>query len=204
MIEKKNIFHYSITAINTLIAVFALYFAFSHNKQLTDVDFLWETSVAQYIPVKLEKEQTCPDNCEKIRYILPVWLEFKIVNTGFRAFSVDSISVLVFKYTLDDSNEIAYRFSGELTKQKNGLPTNEIIELPVVLEPGHSKEFLKRVRIPIPQNLYLTFKQKFKDGKIKILSFDKNDYLIFQQYKISSLVSLAGGQTKIAEVQIGQ
>ena len=204
MIEKKNVFHYSITAINTLIAIFALYLAFSHNNQLTAIDFLWESRAAQYIPVELKKEQACPENCEKTRYILPVWLKFKIVNIGFRAFTVDHISVLLvpLKGTLDLGKESAYYFSGELVKEKNEMPSKEMIELPVVIEPGHSKEFLKRVQIPIPQNVYLALKQKLKDGKIELNSFDKNDYIVFQKYKISSYITLAGGQTKVTDVQI--
>ena len=55
--EKKNLFHYSITAINTIIAVCALYLAFSHNKQLTDIDFYGKQMLHFICPSNLQKKQ---------------------------------------------------------------------------------------------------------------------------------------------------
>lgn len=205
MIEKKNIFHYSITAINTLIAVFALYFAFSHNKQLTDVDFLWETYAAANIPAELTKEQASSDNSENIQYFLSVWFNLKIVNTGFRAFTVDDIFVLVSPLETTpclDKSKVLYLFPRKLTKpQGNGMPTNEKIELPIVIEPGHSKNFLKSVQMPISRNIYFAYKQKFKNVKSETSSFDENVCSVFQNYDIVSKVTLAGGQTKSAKVR---
>jgi hypothetical protein len=202
--ENKDYFHYLITAVNTIIAILALYLAFSHNKQLTAVDFLWESWAAQYIPVDLQAEQECPENCEKTQYFLPVWFKFKILNTGFRVFTVDHISVFVVP--LNDpqapSNERAYYFSGELVKEKEQMPSKEIIAFPVIIEPGHSKEFLKKVKIPIPKDVYVVLKHKFKGDKIEINSFEKRDYIIFQKYKFYSHVTLADGQVKIAHVKI--
>jgi hypothetical protein len=201
MKEKKIIFHYSITAINTIIAVCALYLAFSHNKQVTDVDFSWESSVVESIPVEL-KNQDSSDNLLDIPYSLSVWLRLKIVNTGFRTFTIDDISVWLSPLESESSPKF-FRLVGNLIKpQSNGKLTNEEIELPMVIKPGHSKYFLQRIQIPISKNVYFTYKEKLKNWKSEISFLESKDCSIFQKYDISSEVTLAGGQIKKAHPQL--
>jgi hypothetical protein len=205
MSDKKNVFHYSMTALNTIIAVFALYLAFSHNKQLTDIDFLWETNAALYMPSELTIKQAPSDDSENIKYFLSEWINLKIVNTGFRAFTVDTISVIVSPVEMKSSSGrfIKYVFLTNLTKpQDNGMPTNGKIELPIVIESGHSKKFLKKVQLPISRKIYFEYKQKFKNMKSE--PSDENICSLLKNYDIISHVTLAGGQTKSAEVKFCQ
>lgn len=190
------------TALNTIIAVFALYLAFSHNKQLTDIDFLWKVTVVEYPPIEL-KNKDSSDNLLDIPYSLSVWLNLEIVNTGFRTFTINDVSVLLSPLKSESSPKW-FRYAGNLMKPNSNIKKlpNEEIKLPIVIEPGHSKYFLQRIQIPISKNVYFTYKEKLKNWKSETSFMQSDDCSIFQKYDIASYVSLAGGQTKITHPKL--
>jgi len=146
--------------------------------------------------IRIKQEPSAePDNIE---YSLSIWLRMKIVNTGLRSFTVDYISVDVSPI----KSYTTYVSPLVLTKtQDKGTPANEKIELPVVIESGHSKYFLKKIEIPISRKIYFENKQTFKNINSKTLSPDENVCSILQNFNIISNITLAGGQTKSAKVK---
>lgn len=153
--------------------------------------------------VKLEHGIIDDEGKPEQTFHLPLWIEFKVTNTGFRTFSVDSIWLTANGYK--KNREMYKRLILHLTtvdpKPQNigdAFVSNEI-SFPLVVDPGHSKKFYKKLELPISNRLYDVYHKAFKGEAFSlgdIYRLNSADTRVSNYFKINAEIELAGDEKK--------
>jgi len=199
----------SYTAI--IISVTALFIAALFLLLLYCIALKWEAATDNSILVKPEQGLMHDEGKPIKTFDLPLWIEFKVTNTGFRTFSVDYIFITAYgnKQYPEIARRVLIRVDAVNARPHNireSFVSNEIF-FPLVVEPGHSKKFYKLIKIPISNGLYNAYQKTFK-GKAfsigEVFSLNNEDLRVSSYYKIYAEIVLAGGKKRSAPVDIDE
>lgn len=196
-----------ISIIAFFIAALSLLLTYVHYQESGKIAFKWEANSDNSILVKLERGLIDNEGKPEQIFHLPLWIEFKVTNTGFRTFSVDSIWLAV-----DGNNkEMFKRLLIHLTTADfkpqsigNKFVSNEI-SFPLVVDIGHSKKFYKKINLPISNRLYDVYRKSFKGNAFSIgdiYRLNNDDTRVSNYFKIFAEIELAGGEKKKTPVDI--
>jgi len=210
MNKKSNkIINFSV--IFFLIVILFLLFGCAHYQESREIAFKWEANSDNSILVKLERGLIDDEGKQVQTFDLPLWIEFKVTNTGFRTFSVDSIWLVANGSKKD--REMFRRLILHITdvdpKPQNigdNLVKNEI-SFPLVVAPGHSKKFYKKINLPLSKRLYDAYNKSFKGEAFSIgdiYRLNNDDLRISSYYEIYAEIELAGGEKKNTQVSIDE
>lgn len=95
MIKKPEI-TLIISIFSIMIAALSLYLSFIVYTESKAISFLWEVDSRNDISIKLKQKHSKDDQGKLgTSFYIPIWLAFKIVNTGRMTFSIDSIFFLL-------------------------------------------------------------------------------------------------------------
>jgi hypothetical protein len=198
-----------ISLISVLIAILSFLFAYVNYQESRKITFKWEAKSENNVLVKLERGVIDEEGKPIQTFDLPLWIEFKVTNTGLRTFSVDSIWVIVNGSKKDP--EMFKKFYNRLTTVdptppniRGGVVSNEI-SFPLVVDPGHSKKFYKKIKLPISDRLYDAYRKAFKGEAFSIgdiFRLNNDDTRVSSYFKIYAEIELAGGEKINTHVDI--
>lgn len=198
-----------ISIIAFFVAALSLMLVYVNHQESRKIAFKWEANSDNGILVKLERGLIDNEGKPEQTFHLPLWIEFKITNTGLRTFSVDSIWLTANGNKKDQ--EMFKRLILHLTtvdpKPQNigdSLVRNEI-SFPLVVDPGHSKVFYKKIKLPISNQLYDAYHKAFKGAAFSIgdiYRLNNDDTRVSSYFKIYAEIELAGGEKKSTRVDI--
>jgi len=182
--------------------------AYVNFQESREIAFKWEASSDNSILVKLERGLIDNKGKPEQTFQLPLWIEFKVTNTGLRTFSVDSIWLNVNGNKKDPEifGRTILRLSTFHPKPQNigdVLVSNEI-SFPLVVDPGHSKKFYKKINLPISDRLYEAYRKAFKGEAFSIGDIYRlnDDTRVSRYFKIYAEIILAEGEKKNTFVDV--
>jgi len=197
----------AISIIAFFIAALSLLLTYLNHQESRKIDFKWEANSDNSIMVKLERSLVYDEGKKKEKFDLPLWVEFKITNTGFRTFSVESIFLVV--HIKDPALAgPAYMYLKTVDLKPNDVDDKTVsneISFPLVFDPGHSKKFYKKIEIPITKRLYDAYYKYFKEDAFSmgdIYRLNSADTRMSNNFKIYAEIELAGGEKKKTRVYI--
>lgn len=199
--NKKSNIAIIISIIAFFIAALSLLLVYVNHQESRKIAFKWEANSDNGVLVKLEHGLIDNEGKKEQTFSLPLWIEFKITNTGFRTFSVDSIWLVVNINDREISRPAYFHLTEVDSKPQNigdNLVSNEIF-FPVVVEPGHSKKFYKKVNLPLSDRLYDVYHQIFKEDVFSmgnIYRLNNADTRMSNNFKIYAQIIIAGGEKK--------
>jgi len=198
---KKYKFSDIISLISIVIAAFALCFSYIVYKESRSIVFQWDVNSRNDIPIKLGKRHDYN--------LLPIWLQFKITNTGSRTFSVDSIHVLIKALGRKDRDMSKMYYELHWITMKPilsvGIAEKDKIFFPIVVDPGHSKMFYNEIGLPITKKQYDGYQREFHGQAFTLgdnYRLNKDELLMCKNFKIIAEVRLSSGEYKSADVTI--
>jgi hypothetical protein len=196
-----------ISLVSIVIASLALSLSFIEYSQSKAISFLWNVDSQNGIPIKLKQEHYKDEQGRSgIAFYIPIWIEFKIVNTGRATFSIDSI--FVYTNTIKGTNSRQFNFLKynlfQPSLNAEVLPKTKIM-FPIVVEPGHSKIMLGKFDLMIPELLYKEYMNMIKGKEFTlgdIYRLSNKDLRIGRNYNVYAEVTLSGGKVKTVRVDI--
>lgn len=208
-LNKKTNIAIVISVTAFFISTFSLILVCVNHQESKKIDFKWEANSDNGVLVKMERGLIDNEGKTEEIFNLPLWIEFKVTNTGLRTFSVDSIWLtdigkkegqhtlmrLILKLTTVDSKP---------HNINEHIVSNEI-SFPLVVDPGHSKKFYKKINIPISNRLYDGYSKHFKEKAFSIgdiYRLNDDETRISSYFKINAEIVLAGGEKKNTFVDI--
>jgi hypothetical protein len=176
-------------------------------KESKTISFLWEVGSRNDIPIKLKQEHFKDEQGKaETSFYIPIWLSFKISNTGRMTFSVDSI--FVFTTSIKGSAIRQFYILNYSLFQpyiKTDISPKERTSLPIVVESGHSKIMLSKVDLKIPETLYEKYMNEFRGKEFTlgdIFRLQNKNLRIGRNFRIFADVTLSGGEKKTAHIDI--
>lgn len=203
--NKKSNISIIISLIALFIAVLSLLIVYVNYQKPGKIAYKWEAYSDNSILIKLEHGLVDSEGKPEQFFNLPLWVEFKVTNTGSRTFSVDSIWLVVHIKDPDFARPAYMHLTTVDPKPHNiGDKTfsNEI-SFPLVVDPGHSKNFYKKIKIPITKRLYDAYYKYFKEEFFSmgdIYRLNNADTRMSNNFKIHAEIILAGGEKKNNQV----
>jgi hypothetical protein len=222
--DKKSNIAIIIAIISVVISAISLLLAYVIYHESKTVAFKWEAHSQNGILVKLEQEWTnnewtdiadIEDGKSALTSYLPLWIEFKVTNIGRRTFSVDNVMLLIDRVEKNPKKQKRIiSFLNSIVIDRKGTDNDIIgdeIRFPIVVEPGYSKVFYKRIKLGIPLHLYNMYKRSFKGepfsiGDVYRLSNESNNdgFRISNYYYIRAEIGLTGGESKYTHVGVDE
>jgi len=203
--HKKSNIAIIISIIAFFIATLSLLLAYVNHQQSRKIAFKWEAKSDNSILVELEQELIDDEGKPVQTFDLPLWIEFKVTNTGFRTFSIDSILLVVHMEDREKSGKSYLHLTAVDSTPPNigdNLVSNEI-SFPLVVDPGHSKKFYKKINLPISDRLYDAYNKSFKGEAFSIgdiYRLNNDDTRVSNYFKIYAEIVVAGGEKKNNQV----
>jgi hypothetical protein len=196
-----------ISILSIILASLALILSFIQYSESKAISFLWNVNSQNGIPINLKQENYKDEQGRTgTSFCIPMWLEFKIANTGRVTFSVDSIFVYTSPIKATNPrqfNSLNYSlFQPSLNAE---VPPKTKIMLPIVVEPGHSKIMLSKVDLMISEVLYKKYVNMIKDKEFTlgdIYRLKNKELRIGRNYRVYAEVTLSGGNVKTVRVDI--
>lgn len=194
---RKHDISLTISIISLVIALMAFTLSFLEYRESNAISFICKIYSRNEIPIKMRQRYEVMNGNGWLAFYIPIWLEFKIVNTGRRPFSVDSILLHtapakgVYPQQLQYLNYSLFQPASNIE-----IPPKTKIMLPIVIEPGHAKIMHSKFDLNINEGLYKEYVNIFKDKEFTIgdiYMLPNEDLRIERNYHLYADVTLLGG-----------